>query len=329
MKHRFSEWLQQQWYKNGVWQLLLLPGSLIFWLLSSIRRWLYQLGILKSSKLPVPVIVVGNINVGGTGKTPLVIAIAEYLQGQGFHPGIISRGYGGSSDSILSVTATSDSSLVGDEPVLMARRAACPVWVGRQRPIVAQKLLESHPDCDLIISDDGLQHYQLARDIEIVVVDGLRGLGNAMLLPAGPLRESSSRLNKVNAVVVNGESSGFDGFLMKVEGSQFCNLKDAKLQWDAANMQHKKLHAMAGIGNPEKFFRHLESMGLKIERHVFPDHHRFSAEDMPTSTDVQIIMTEKDAVKCMRFATDNAWYLPIKAVLDESFFQLLMTKLRK
>lgn len=329
MRHRFSEWFQQQWYKIGIWHVVLIPISFVFWFLSSIRCWFYQVGIFKSSKLSVPVIVIGNISVGGTGKTPLVIAVVEYLQKQGFHPGIISRGYGGAGDTIAHVTAESNPVLVGDEPVLMAGRLSCPVWVGRRRSVVANKLLQANPKCDVIVSDDGLQHYQLARDIEVAVVDGMRGLGNAMLLPAGPLRESAARLDKVDAVVINGDGSDLHGFLMKTEGAKFRNLRNKNLYLNAAEFRHQKLHALAGIGNPEKFFSYLEKMDLEFARHIYPDHYQFSPEDMTMVSDGQVIMTEKDAVKCMAFAPENAWYLPINAVLDESFFQLLMMKLRK
>jgi tetraacyldisaccharide 4'-kinase len=202
-----SEWLQRQWYKSGVWQFVLMPLSWLFLLLSSLRRLAYRLGIFKTIRLPVPVIVVGNITVGGTGKTPLVIWLAEQLAQAGYKPGIISRGYGGKNDLPMAVTDNSDPAIAGDEPVMIAGRTIASVWVGRDRAATGMALLNAHPACDLIISDDGLQHYRLTRDAEIVVIDGQRHFGNGRLLPAGPLREPARRLASVDAVVSNGMAS--------------------------------------------------------------------------------------------------------------------------
>ena len=197
-----ADWLQKQWKGYSIWHLFLLPLSIIFFLLSSARKQLFRLAILKSYKLPVPVIIVGNISVGGTGKTPLVIWLANQLKQKGFKPGIVSRGYGGSANDVMEVFAQSVPNEVGDEPLVIAKHQDGPVFVGLDRVNAAVALLQEHPEVNVIISDDGLQHYRLQRDIEIAVVDAQRGLGNTLLLPAGPLREAKSRLNKVDAIVM-------------------------------------------------------------------------------------------------------------------------------
>ncbi|MHB1292307.1 MAG: tetraacyldisaccharide 4'-kinase, partial [Sulfuricella sp.] len=197
-------WLQRQWSRLTPWHVVLLPLSILFGLVAALRRVLYRAGLLRAIRLPVPVIVVGNISVGGTGKTPLVLWLADFLRQQGYHPGIVSRGYGGGTQGVVAVDIRSDPAVVGDEPLLLARKSACPVWVGRDRVAAGNALLRAHTECDVLVSDDGLQHYRLGRDLEIVVVDGERKFGNGLLLPAGPLREGVSHLRSVDAVVVNG-----------------------------------------------------------------------------------------------------------------------------
>ncbi|HEX5338088.1 MAG TPA: tetraacyldisaccharide 4'-kinase, partial [Gallionella sp.] len=212
----FTNWLQGQWGRRTPWQILLLPPAALFFFISLVRRLLFRSGLRRSHRLPVPVIVVGNLTVGGTGKTPLVLWLVEFLRSQGYHPGIISRGYAGSAAQPQAVSAVSDPALVGDEPLLLARRTQCPIWVGRRRADVARALLVAHPDCDVIISDDGLQHYALQRDVEVVVVDGVRRFGNGLPLPAGPLREPLSRLQSVDAVVVNGGTADVGEYGMRL-----------------------------------------------------------------------------------------------------------------
>lgn len=324
-----SEWLQRQWYKSGVWHLVLMPLSWLFRLLSSLRRAAYRLGIFKTIHLPVPVIVVGNITVGGTGKTPLVIWLAEQLAQAGFKPGIISRGYGGKNDRPMPVTSNSDPAVAGDEPVMIAGRAAVPVWVGRDRAATGMALLKAHPACDLIISDDGLQHYRLARDAEIVVIDGQRRFGNGQLLPAGPLREPVRRLTSVDAVVSNGVASD-EGFIeMQLQPADFRNLKDAAKSASASEFAGKRLLAIAGIGNPGRFFAQLKTMGLQCAEKPFPDHHSYRPEDLQTSAVDAILMTEKDAVKCRAFAKPDWWYLSVDAKLDHALLESVLKKLRK
>jgi len=327
----FKEALQRRWYGLSIWHVLLIPLSWIFGLLSYARRAAYKLGFFKSYKLPVPVVVVGNINIGGTGKTPLVLWLSEQLIHAGYSPAIISRGYGSGHSKISPVYADSNPGLVGDEPVLLAKSASCPVWVGRDRIAVAQKLLQVHPECNVIISDDGLQHYRLKRDIELVLVDASRGFGNGYLLPAGPLRELVSRLKKVDAVIFNGGQPTLDSvanhFGMSLQGKQFQSLLDDKKFASSKDFAGKKLHAVAGIGNPQRFFQQLENMGLRFDRHVFPDHHAFKLTDLQIQGAEVILMTEKDAVKCQRFAKDSWWFLPVEAIVEERLTTLIMSKL--
>ncbi|HEY6095221.1 MAG TPA: tetraacyldisaccharide 4'-kinase [Gallionellaceae bacterium] len=325
-----SNWdgLQRQWYKTSPLHLLLWPLSVLFHLLSSARRLLFRLGIFHSVRLPVPVIIVGNITVGGSGKTPLTLWLAQQLIAQGLHPGIVSRGFGGSGSQPQAVTPASTPDEAGDEPVLMAQRGLCPVWVGRNRPAAAQALLQAHPQCDVIISDDGLQHYRLQRDVEIVVVDGARRFGNGWLLPAGPLREPASRLLGVDAVVVNGGSAGHNEYPMQLVGEKFYSLMQPTRSATADQFAGQQPHALAGIGYPERFFAHLRQMGLAPRAHAFPDHYRYRAEDLAFGDAAPILMTEKDAVKCRAFASEQCWALRVDAQLDFSLIQHILKKIR-
>lgn len=327
--------LQWHWYHITPLHLLLLPLSLLFYLLTTFRRALFHLGALTSVKLPVPVIIVGNITVGGTGKTPLTLWLAEQLLANGWHPGIISRGFGGSGNKAQEVLHGSDPAKVGDEPVLMAQRKLCPVWIGRDRPAAALALLAVHPECDVIISDDGLQHYRLQRDIEIAVVDGLRRFGNGYLLPAGPLRETQSRLRKVDVIVTNGGAGVLDGgsmatrkeYSMQLEGMHFYNLLNPAITAAAADFQGKNVHAMAGIGHPERFFLHLNKLGISSKNHPYPDHHHYSAADLAYHDANALLMTEKDAVKCTEFADEKCWALRVDAHIDSGLTQLILEKI--
>ena len=324
------ERLQHHWYRISPLHLLLYPVSLIFRSLVTLRRLLYRSGVLASVKLPVPVIVVGNISVGGTGKTPLTLCLAQQMIEDGWHPGIISRGYRKSKHNINTPRRVTTDDLpdeVGDEPLLMAQRELCPVWIGRDRPAVAQTLLKAHPECDVILSDDGLQHYRLQRDVELVVVDGARRFGNGLLLPAGPLREPVSRLNKVDAVVVNGGKALDNEFAMQLEGTRFYNLLNPELVVSAGEFSGQRLHAVAGIGHPQRFFRQLQQLGLLCTAHAFPDHHRYSATDFAFDDADAILMTEKDAVKCAAFATEKHWVLRVDAQVSPALAQLIKDKI--
>jgi tetraacyldisaccharide 4'-kinase len=333
------DWLEKQWQIRSPWQLLLLPLSTIFMSLVALRQAMYRLGWLTSSRLSVPLIVVGNISLGGTGKTPLVIYLAQQLQAVGLRPGVISRGYGGKQQIVTPVFADSNPSLVGDEPVLIAQRTACPVFVGANKVQVGQALLQANPQCNVIISDDGLQHYALQRDVEIATVDATRPFGNYRLLPAGPLRESAARLLHVDAVVVNGDGAmELNGvaplrrFTMTLHGDVFYAVDGAQAPRSANDFIGKDTVAIAGIGNPQRYFDQLTALGLQFESRPYADHHVYSASDLAPFAGKTILMTEKDAVKCAKFSGLDAWYLPVTASVsskvDLDFISFILQKLR-
>ncbi|MDP2144091.1 MAG: tetraacyldisaccharide 4'-kinase [Gallionella sp.] len=319
--------LERHWYRLTPLHLILIPASLLFGLLAALRRTLYRTGLLHSERLPVPVIVVGNIGVGGTGKTPLTLALAQQLIAQGRHPLIVSRGHGGDSVQPRAVMPGSAPAQVGDEPLLMARRGICPVWIGKDRAAAARAGLQANPQCDLVLCDDGLQHYRLQRDVEIAVIDGARGFGNGWLLPAGPLREPVSRLRSVDAVVVNGGNVDPGRFAMQLEGASFQNLSDPARTATAADFRTSKNHAVAGIGDPRRYFRHLESLGIRFTPHPFPDHHPYRAEDLAFDDCDAILLTEKDAVKCAAFADARYWMLRVEARIDPALIAHLLRKI--
>lgn len=318
---------ERHWYRLSALSLALWPLSLPYRLLAALRRLAYRRGALHAVRLPVPVIVVGNMVAGGTGKTPLVLRLAAMLKENGWKPGIVSRGYRGSAAAPMEVAAASPAGLVGDEPLLLARHGGCPVWIGRNRVSAATGLLAAHPGCDLLILDDGLQHYRLARDIEIAVEDE-RGAGNGFLLPAGPLREPSSR--RVDAWVANGVPCGARKpcFRMDLRGDSFrCLLHGSQADLPASALAGKKLHAVAGIGNPQRFFDHLARLGLATVNHAFPDHHRYTAGEMGFGDCEALLMTEKDAVKCEAFARGDWYALHVEAELAPAFFDFILVKL--
>src|SRR4051794_14255325 len=323
--------LEYFWYRIRPVHLVLIPLSLLFGAAAALRRRAYRLGWLRSVRIGVPVIVVGNISVGGTGKTPVVLWLVELLRNSGYHPGIVTRGYGGS-EQLQEVHRDSDAQQTGDEPLLLARRANVPVFAGQKRPLVAHALLEMHAQCDVIVSDDGLQHYALARDIELAVVDAQRKFGNGWLLPAGPLREPVRRLADVTAGIVNGDGELTEvpapRYRMRLSGAQFRNVRDPLQQTGAADFKNHPVHAIAAIGHPARFFSHLESLGLTVRRHPFPDHYAFTADDLAFAGEENLLMTEKDAVKCAGFAKAGWWYLPVEAAVDPALGQLILAKLR-
>lgn len=306
------------WYGKSLWTLALLPASGLFRALVTLRRACYRSGLIKAQQVTVPVIVVGNISVGGTGKTPLVVWLVDFLRREGYRPGIISRGYGGSARNWpQQVRRDSDPRVVGDEPVLLAQRCHCPIAVGPDRVAAARALLE-HTDCNIIVSDDGMQHYHLERDLEIAVVDGVRRFGNGHCLPAGPLREPRSRLESVDLVVVNG-IPGKGEFGMNLQGDKLCNLVRPEVTRKPEDFSGGKVHGIAGIGNPKRFFDSLRKMGMEVIEHPFADHHPYVQSDICFDDGLPVIMTEKDAVKCRRHATNNHWTLPVTAKLDDVF----------
>jgi tetraacyldisaccharide 4'-kinase len=321
-------WLQRHWYRITPLHLILLPISWLFGALVALRRTLYRYRILPSEKLAVPVIVIGNISVGGTGKTPLTLALAQQLIHRGWHPLIISRGYGGTAQLAQPVDPGMTAQQVGDEPLLMARRNLCPVWVGADRVATARAALQFHPQCDVVLCDDGLQHYRLQRDVEIAVIDGARGSGNGQLLPAGPLREPVSRLQTVDAVVVNGGEALTGQYPMRLPGETFYNLIDSGRTVSAAHFQALHNHAVAGIGHPQRYFRHLEQLGIAFTPHAFPDHHPYRAAELAFTDCDAILLTEKDAVKCAPFADERYWALRVDAQFDPALLDHLLRKIK-
>lgn len=319
--------LQHHWYRTTPLHLILFPLSLLFRLLVALRRALYRGGILPSYKLPVPVIVVGNISAGGTGKTPLTLALAQQLIDRGRHPLIVSRGYGGTAQQPRHVDADSDARQVGDEPLLMARRNLCPVWIGKDRAAAAQAALQTHPQCDVVLCDDGLQHYRLQRDAEVAVIDGARGFGNGFMLPAGPLREPVARLRTVDAVVVNGGKTSTGQYAMRLSGEVFHNLLDPGKTAAAGHFHKLNNHAVAGIGHPPRYFRYLQTLGIPFTPHAFPDHHPYSAADLAFAGCDAILLTEKDAVKCAAFADARYWVLRVDAQLDPALVDHILRKI--
>lgn len=326
------EWLQKQWTTYTAWHLLLLPVAAVFGLLISLRRYLYRLNILKSFRLDVPVIVVGNINVGGTGKTPLVIWLVQQLVAAGYRPGVISRGYGGNAQQPTHVEEYSDPAIVGDEPILIATHTRCPVFSSVNRIAAGQRLLAQFPECDVLISDDGLQHYRMQRNVEIVVYDAERAFGNRMLLPAGPLREPVSRLKSVHAVVCNGTITACtdyeNTFSMQLLADSFYNLMQPLNTVKAAAFFGKRILAVAGIGNPQRFFNQLTQMGLRFQQRSFNDHHAFVPSDFAGEAFDIVLMTEKDAVKCRAFAKENFWVLPVKAAVEDGLLSTIFNQLK-
>lgn len=328
MKAKIARWFEDAWYKEMYISAWFMPLSMFYVDAVRLRRFLYRTGLKKTVRLPVPVVIVGNLTVGGTGKTPLVIWLVQLLKQHGYKPGVISRGYaGGENQQPQSVTANSDPRQVGDEALLLARRCGCPVAVCADRPAAARHLLEENA-CDVIISDDGLQHYALQRDIEIVVIDGQRRFGNGYCLPVGPLREPPERVNSVDFVVVNAPKELLEGELaMHCRGDKLVNLCTGEIR-SLADFKNIPCHAVAGIGNPQRFFNQLAAAGLACDTRAFPDHHPFVAGDLQFKDAKPVIMTEKDAVKCAGFAQAQHWYLPIDAELPEAFAEKLLTLLK-
>ncbi|MDH4048626.1 MAG: tetraacyldisaccharide 4'-kinase [Gammaproteobacteria bacterium] len=314
------DWLQKLWYEKSPWRFVLFPLSVIFSALVALRRNLYSRGVLKSHRVPVPVVVVGNISVGGTGKTPISIWLAIELQVRDHKPAIVSRGYGGVvGPKPVKVTAESDPDQVGDEAVLMAIRSRCPVFVHPDRVAAARAAVES--GADLVIADDGLQHYRLVRDFEIAVMDGVRGTGNGLMLPAGPLREPVQRLKEVDRVLVQTEGQDVDvPYLRRLSdrnSSAFSLLPkhmrelNGKRTRSLGDFSGKPVHAVAAIGNPRRFFRMLESHGMRVIPRAYRDHLKLTAQHLDFGDELPIIMTEKDAVKCAGLTVRNCWYVPV------------------
>ena len=322
------DWLRKHWEKRTALRFLLIPASWLYRLLAGTRRGCYKVGLMRVTRVPAPVVVVGNISVGGTGKTPLVLWLSKFLTDQGFRPGIVLRGYGGhQTDSAMIVGPGSDPAVVGDEALLLARNSSCPVFVSRNRALAARMLVRDY-DCNVILSDDGLQHYAMARDVEIAVIDGDRRFGNGHQLPAGPLRESPKRLLTVDICVVNGRPhTGELG--MQLVGLAFRQVTAPETQQETSAFRGQRVHAVAGIGCPHRFFSHLRHLGIETTEHRFPDHYQFTARDIEFNDNWVVIMTEKDAVKCEQLADQRHWYLAVEAKPDPKLGMLVLKLLKE
>jgi len=314
----------RHWYRLSPVSILLFPAYLVFRFLVAVRRLLYSLGVLSSVRLHVPVIVVGNLTVGGTGKTPLILALAQALRRKGRRPGILSRGYGGTQTGPHPVSAGDDAERVGDEPLLLAERSDCPVWIGADRVAAARALLAANAQCDVIVCDDGLQHYRLHRDFEIAVEDE-RGFGNGLMLPAGPLREPANR--RVDATVVNGGEDRPGAFRMQLTPAGFYRVGEPPAPVTGSELSGKRLHAVAGIGNPGRFFSELARLGLNFTAHPFPDHHPFRPSDLEFIDCDLVLMTEKDAVKCRRFGRRDLIAARVDAEIDPALTDLILQRI--
>jgi tetraacyldisaccharide 4'-kinase len=332
-----EKWLMNVWYGNASGGAALLPFTGLYAAVTAIRHQAYRAGWLHSHRVDRPVIVVGNLTVGGTGKTPLVAWLAQRLIALGIKVAVVSRGYGSHAREPVEVTALTDWREVGDEPVLLSRRAGCDVFVSPDRVAAAEAALKH--GADVIVSDDGLQHLRLARDFEIAVVDGARGLGNQRLLPAGPLREGAGRLAKVDLVVLNGDAeAGVRAQLQQSRGRSpiTMRLTPGYVQSVAPSapgappsfrapggcalqeFRGQRVHAVAGIGNPDRFFRMLRSHGIDVIEHAFPDHHPFTQQDLAFADGLPVLMTEKDAVRCASIADERMGYVPVTAEISEA-----------
>lgn len=324
--------LQRIWYEGGAPGIGLRTLSWLYAAVTAARRWLYRVGIRRRVTMPVPVIVVGNLIAGGAGKTPLTIAIVQHLRAAGWRPGVVSRGYGRKVSGLVRVRADTPPLQAGDEPVLIARRTGASVAVAADRALAARALLGE--SCDVLIADDGLQHYRLARDIEIEVVDGARGYGNGLLLPAGPLREPVARGTRCDFRVINAGSQHAERLLaadeqawpMQLRITQAVSLRERRAR-PLAEFAGRQVHAVAGIGYPQRFFAALRDFGIEPIEHAFPDHHAFSADDLRFSPALPVLMTEKDAVKCRAIAPAQTYAVPVDAELPVAFFDALLVRL--
>jgi len=333
MASSISEFVTKSWYQGAFWLYLLWPFYLIYRVITFLRKSLYQFHFFKSYRAKVPVVVVGNITLGGTGKSPLVAYLVDSLKEMGFKPGVVSRGYGAAilKDEVREVKVNSLVSEVGDEPLMLKRRINCPIFVSPSRALAVQALEKK--GCDIVITDDGLQHYALGRDIEICVFDGERKWGNGRLLPMGPMREPLQRINTTDFVVVNGADwvASFQpkiaAFRMDLEASNLQSLNSDE-ELSLSEIKGRRVDAIAGIGNPERFFNTLVMKGLLVESHGFNDHHAYTQSDVCFDADRPLIMTEKDAVKCRTFNLQDAWYLPVSAKLNGDLAVQIVTALK-
>ncbi|MDC0535947.1 tetraacyldisaccharide 4'-kinase [Francisellaceae bacterium] len=319
--------IEKHWYKKGLtWlTILLLPVSYLYYFISIIRKHIL---ISKASKnVGVPIVIVGNINIGGVGKSPFVSSLVSHLIHNDYHPGIVSRGYGGKAESYpLLVNNNTAVIASGDEPKMLYEQTRCPFVVDPNRSEAVKYLCEQFPEVDVVISDDGLQHYKLYRDIEIVIVEGKRRFGNQQIIPAGPLREPVSRLKSVDFLISNGVElpEYYQMSLLPVSVVNITDKSELDLNW----LENRQVHAVSGIGNPNRFFSSLKELGAILTEHPYPDHYSFSKDDLTFNDDVPIIMTHKDAVKCENLNVPNMFYLKINANIDQKFYDEFILRLQ-
>jgi len=321
---KLAVWFRQQWKKKAVIYYSLRPISWLFKIIIKIRCYLYRLRWFRSYQAIVPVIVVGNLTVGGTGKTPLVIALANYLIAHGQRPGIVSRGYGSQIKYYPHQVQTQDSSVqVGDEPCLLFKQLNCPIVIDPNRARATAWLLSQH-DCDIIISDDGLQHRALMRDIEIVVIDGVEKFGNQALLPAGPMREPIANLSNADLIVVKNGQGRVQGYKMVLQPTELYQIHDHQIKKPLTDLKDRTVHLVTGIGEPNQLITSIAPFCKELIPHVFADHHLFNIKDFTDLTDAFIVMTEKDAIKCQALPLSNIWVIKANIQLPKSFFTSLM-----
>ena len=324
--------LPPYWFGDGPVPLVPRALAAVYGGVAALRRRAYAAGLLRSLRVRAPVVVVGNIAVGGTGKTPVTIALVERLRAEGWNPGVASRGYGRSDEAKARwVEPDTNPADGGDEPLLIAHRTGAPVRVDRDRVAAARALIEA--GCDVVVCDDGLQHYRLARDVEIEVIDGRRRYGNGRLLPAGPLREPPERAAECDFRVVNGGDAGemdpgFGRWLMHLRPGDAQPLQGGRPRALSA-FAGQRVHAIAGIGHPERFFAMLRDHEIAVVPHAFADHQRYTVADFQFGSDLPVLMTEKDAVKCMDFAGPLYYSVPVRAELPEAFWVALLDRLPK
>jgi tetraacyldisaccharide 4'-kinase len=327
---KVRERIERLWYRQGTPHVALRSAAWLYGKLIVLRRSMYHRGMLNSVRLPVPVVVVGNITTGGTGKTPLTLWLADALANRGRKPGIACRAYAATARTAGPVTPLDDPAIKGDEAVLMAMHANCPVWSGPNRAATAAAMVAAHPAIDLVLCDDGLQHYGLARDVELAVIDAARGFGNGRLLPAGPLREPITRLANVDAIVIHGNDKvdalprDVPRFSMRLTGAVAARVSDPAHTRPVDAFKGHRVCAVAGIGHPDRFFRHIAALGIDAIAHPFPDHHRYTEEDLRRIQADFVLMTEKDAIKCRNFRDDRLWMLPVSAQVDAALVDSIM-----
>jgi tetraacyldisaccharide 4'-kinase len=331
MQTSLRKFIESCWYGGSAGAYLLLPFAWLYGLITSIRRGLYKSGLMPSPKLPVPVVIVGNITVGGTGKSPVVAWLAQQLKSSGYNPAIVSRGYGGShSGGPLFVDSSSNAEIVGDEPLMLAQITGCPVCVCADR--VAAVNAVAKQGVNVVIADDGLQHYRLQRSVELVVVDGQRGFGNGKLLPAGPLRENLQRIDTADALLVNGGSAAIHGIDFRLVAGDLISMDGSEAR-ALQEFAGQRVWGVAGIGNPERFYSMLSAAGLKVDPVPVEDHGKYPLESLLSIRNQPILMTQKDAVKYNASAPQNSWYLPVEVEFAETdatnLLQLICARLTK